>query len=170
MKRLTLVRHANATWKDWTGSDFERPLTRRGISQTITLGKLLSRGETVPDLLISSPAVRARQTAELLARELSLPANVIRFEEALYLAGVQDLKRVAQSPGPKLLHLMIVGHNPSLSELARLLAPRADIAELDTATACSMTFDVADWGAIEAAGAIETQLELRSQPLPAVWP
>lgn len=170
MKRLTLVRHANATWKDWTASDFERPLTRRGISETAVLGKLLLRDELVPDLLISSPALRARQTAELLAKELTLPANIVRFDEALYLAEVPDLKRVARSSGPKLLHLMIVGHNPCLSELARLLSPRADIAELDTATACSMTFDVEDWSGIDAGGAVETQLELRSQAVPAVWP
>lgn len=170
MKRLTLVRHANASWKEWAASDFERPLTRRGISETVVLGQLLLRDEIVPDLLISSPAVRARQTAELLAKELALPTNVLRFEECLYLAEVPDLKRIARSPGPKLMHLMIVGHNPCLSELARLLAPRADIAELDTATACSMTFDVADWSGIDAGGAVETQLELRSQPVPAVWP
>jgi phosphohistidine phosphatase len=170
MKRLTLVRHANATWKDWAASDFERPLTRRGVSETVVLGKLLLRNELVPDLLISSTAARARQTAELLAKELKLPTNALRFEESLYLAGVQDLQRVARSPGPKLSHLMIVGHNPCLSELARLLAPRADIAELDTATACSMTFEVADWSGITAGGAVETQLELRSQPVPAVWP
>src|SRR5690349_7909522 len=156
MKRLTLVRHANASWKDWAASDFERPLTRRGISETVVLGKLLLRDELVPELLISSSAARARQTAELLAKELAMPAHMIRFEESLYLAGVQDLMRIAKSPGPKLSHLMIVGHNPCLSQLARVLAPRADIAELDTATACSMTFEVADWGAIDAGGAVET--------------
>ena len=50
MKRLTLVRHANATWKDWAASDFERPLTRRGLSETVTLGKLLLRNRIVPEL------------------------------------------------------------------------------------------------------------------------
>jgi phosphohistidine phosphatase len=170
MKRLTLVRHGNAAWKDSQASDFDRPLTRRGQSESTVLGRLLARGHLTPDLLISSTAQRARQTAEIVARELALPANVLRFEESLYLAEAVQILQVARSPGPKLSHLMIVGHNPCISELARQLAPRADIPELDTATACTMTFDVATWQAITPGAAIETRLEPRSQQLPAFWP
>ena len=170
MKRLTLVRHAHATWKDPQPSDFERPLTRRGQSEAAVLGQLLLRAKLVPELLVSSGAQRARQTAEILARELSLPSNALRFEESLYLAEAAHILEIAKSPGPRLGHLMIVGHNPCLSELARLLAPRADIPEMETATACSMTFDVNDWQDIEPGSALETLLEPRSQQLPAFWP
>ena len=134
------------------------------------LGRLLARGNLTPDLLISSTAQRARQTAEILGRELALPANVLRYEESLYLAEAAQILLVARSPGPKLMHLMIVGHNPCLSELARQLAPRADIPELDTATACSMTFDAPTWQAIVPGAAVETRLEPRSQQIPAFWP
>ena len=170
MKRVTLVRHAHATWKDPQPSDFDRPLTRRGQSEAMVLGRLLARDKLAPDLVISSSAQRARQTTEILARELSLPTNALRYEESLYLAEAAQILEVVRSPGPMLSHLMIVGHNPCISELARQLAPRADIPELETATACTMTFKVATWKEIAPGAAIETRLEPRSQQLPAFWP
>lgn len=170
MKRLTLVRHANAAWKNPQSSDYDRPLTRRGQSEATVLGRLLARGKLTPDFLISSSAQRARQTTEILARELTLPANTLRFEETLYLAEAAQILEVARSPGPKLSHLMIVGHNPCISELARQLAPRADIAELDTATACTMSFEIATWLEIAPGTATDIRLEPRSQQLPVFWP
>lgn len=170
MKRLTLVRHANATWKDPQPSDFDRPLTRRGQSEAAVLAKILLRDGLTPDFLMSSSAQRARQTAEILIRELALPGNSARYDETLYLAQPAQILQVVRSPGPKIEHLMIVGHNPCLSDLARQLAPRADVPELDTATACTMTFDVATWAGIAPGGAVDTRLKQRSAQLPAFWP
>jgi phosphohistidine phosphatase len=165
MKRLTLVRHANAAWKNSQTSDFDRPLTRRGQAEAEALARHLLGQKLVPDLLIASPALRAKQTAETLVREMQLPANATKYEERLYLAHPADLLRTARSPGPHVQHLMIVGHNPGMSELARLLAPQTELAELATATACTMLFDAGAWPALEYGLACEVRYESRSPGL-----
>lgn len=169
MKRLTLVRHGNAAWKNSQASDFERPLTRRGQAEAEALARHLLARQLVPDLLMTSPALRAKQTTEILARELELPANTVKQEEWLYLAQPADILRAARSPGPKVQHLMLVGHNPGVSELAQLLAPQARLAELGTAVACTMIFNVEAWAGIAPGAAEEVRCESRAPRLFGLW-
>ncbi|HEY6926103.1 MAG TPA: histidine phosphatase family protein, partial [Steroidobacteraceae bacterium] len=72
MKRLTLMRHGDAQWKDPEVADFVRPLNRRGSGESEAMGRRLSELTLLPDLIIASPARRAQQTAEIVARELTL--------------------------------------------------------------------------------------------------
>jgi phosphohistidine phosphatase len=153
VRRLTLVRHAKAEPIHPQISDFDRALTHRGLQEAERLARHLSVCNFVPDLLLTSPAQRTKQTAEILMRELALPANYAQHEESLYLAPALDMLKVARSPGPQVRHLMIVGHNPGISELAKLLAPDAGLDELATATAFTMMFDVPAWPGIAAARA-----------------
>jgi phosphohistidine phosphatase len=146
--RLTLMRHGDAQWKDPEVADFARPLNRRGSSECEAMGRRLAELSLVPELIISSPARRAQQTAEIVARELALPPRSIRFEEALYLAGAQEILRLVRTIGPRVPHLMIIGHNPGISELANLLGPNADPGGLATAAFSTLTFDVDQWSAI----------------------
>jgi phosphohistidine phosphatase len=148
MKRLTLMRHGDAQWKDPEVADFARPLNRRGSSEAEAMGRRLTELALIPDLIIASPARRAQQTAEIIARELAMGARIIHYEEALYLAGAQEILRLARAIGPRVPHLLIVGHNPGISELAHLLAPGADIGGLATAALCTITFDTDRWAAV----------------------
>lgn len=148
MKRLTLIRHGDAQWKDPEVADFARPLNRRGSTEAEAMGRRLTELNLVPDLIMSSPARRAQQTAEIIARELSMPLRSIHFEEVLYLAGAQEILRLARAIGPRVPHLMIVGHNPGISELAHLLAPGADAGGLATAALCTITFETEQWAAV----------------------
>ena len=157
MKRLTLMRHADARWKDV--SDLERPLNRRGSSAAEAMARRLLDLELVPDLVLVSPARRTHQTAEIVARELSLPARRVVREEALYLASAADLLKVVQAAGPRIAHLMVVGHNPGVSELMQLLAPESGNAGLATAAICSIGFDSRDWTGIGAAAVKDVQRE-----------
>lgn len=159
MRRLTLMRHADARWKDAGVPDLERPLNRRGTSAAEAMARRLLELEFIPDLLLVSPARRTQQTAEIIARELSLPARRVLREDGLYLAGAADTLAIAQRIGPRVRHLMVVAHNPGLSELVQLLVPHADGAGLGTAALCSMTFDCSDWGAICAAAVADVQRE-----------
>jgi phosphohistidine phosphatase len=144
--RLTLIRHANAEWKDASIEDFDRPLNKRGLSEAEALGKLLLDNQLVPDLLLTSTAKRTQQTSDILAKILSLPLRRVKTTEQLYLARAEVILTLAQSTGPKVHHLAIVGHNPGMSELARSLAPQdAEITELFTASACSLTFNLDSW-------------------------
>jgi phosphohistidine phosphatase len=148
MKRLTLVRHAHAAVKNAHTSDFERPLSRKGTAEAEALARHLLDLKLIPQLLIASLAQRAKQTAEILARELKLISNNLKFEERLYLAPAQEILPLVRSIGPKVPHLMIVGHNPGLSDLAKLLAPQTLSGELATASACDLTFNVEAWPAV----------------------
>src|SRR5262249_14939647 len=99
VKRLTLMRHADARWQDPGLSDLERRLNRRGISAAEAMARRLAELTLVPDLLLVSPARRPRQTGEIVARALSVPERLVMPEEALYLASAADLLKVIQATG-----------------------------------------------------------------------
>jgi len=148
MKRLTVMRHADSRWKDPATDDFARPLNRRGLSGAEAIAKRLLELELVPDRLLASTARRAEQTADIVARELSLSVRHVQREERLYLASAADMLRLVQETGPRIAHLMVIGHNPGASDLIHLLVPRGGISTLTTAAVCSMVFDTDHWHAI----------------------
>jgi phosphohistidine phosphatase len=145
VKRLTLMRHGDAQWKDPEVADFARPLNRRGNNEAEAIARRLSELQLIPDLIITSPARRAAQTAETVARELALLPRSLQYEEGLYLAGADDILKLVRAIGPRVPHLMIVGHNPGISEAANILAPSQEMSGLGTAAFCSITFDVQQW-------------------------
>jgi phosphohistidine phosphatase len=146
--RLTLMRHGDAQWKDPEIADFARPLNRRGHSESEAMARRLTELRLIPDSIIASPARRAAQTAEIVARELGLLPRIIRYEEVLYLAGPQDILQLVRTIGPRVPHLMIVGHNPGISEAARVLTRSDDSDGLVTAAMCTITFDIDRWSAV----------------------
>jgi phosphohistidine phosphatase len=148
VKRLTLMRHADAQWKDPDVADFARPLNRRGQSEAESMARRLTELTLVPDLIVTSSARRAAQTGEIIVHELSLLPRTIRYEEALYLGGAQDILQLVRSIGPRVAHLMIIGHNPGISEAAHLLVPGSETGGLSTAALCTITFDTDQWSAV----------------------
>jgi phosphohistidine phosphatase len=159
MKRVTLMRHADARWKDAGLTDLERPLSRRGTHAAEAMARRLLELKLVPDLLLASPARRAQQTAQLLARGLSLAARCVQREEGLYLGSAADLLSIARKSGPRVTHLMVIAHNPGLSELAELLLPAGEAQTLATAAFCSMLFSCDDWQELSAATLAGAQQE-----------
>jgi phosphohistidine phosphatase len=159
MRRLTLMRHADARWQDAGISDLERPLSRRGTAAAESMARRLLERALVPELVLVSPARRAQQTAAIVARELSLPERRVLREESLYLAGCDDLLALARRSGPRVMHLLMVAHNPGLSELMALLLPADERGGLGTAALCSIAFDCPDWRDIGAAAVREVQRE-----------
>jgi phosphohistidine phosphatase len=148
MKRLTLMRHGDARWKDAGLSDIERPLNRRGTTAAEAMARRLLELELVPDLMLVSPARRTQQTAEIVARELSIPARRVVREEKLYLAPAIDLLEVARETGPRISHLLLIAHNPGVSELVALLVPEGGKSGLATAAVCSIAFNAPGWSAL----------------------
>ena len=148
MKRLTLMRHADAQWKDPEVADFARPLNRRGHSEAELMARRLTELTLIPDLIVTSSARRAAQTGEIITNELSLLPRTIRYEEALYLGGAQDILKLVRTIGPRVSHLMIIGHYPGISEAAHLLVPDREMEGLSTAALCSITFDIEQWSAV----------------------
>jgi phosphohistidine phosphatase len=169
VKRLTLMRHGNAQWKDPQMADFDRPLNRRGNSEAEAMSRRLAELNLVPSILLTSSARRAQQTAAIVARELRVAPRRIRSEEALYLAGSEDIMRLIHSMGPRIPHVMIIGHNPGITEVANLFGSVPRMQDLATAAVCSLTFDTQNWAAVGAETLRETQSESPPLGLFALW-
>jgi len=119
------MRHAHAEWPGYSGGDFDRPLTARGLADAVTSARAIRAEGLVPDSLLVSPARRTRQTAEIVARELGLPSTALHFEDALYNATASTLARELRrrTAGGRVL---LVAHNPGISALARQLSGDPD--------------------------------------------
>jgi phosphohistidine phosphatase len=130
---LTLVRHAHAEWPQYSGKDFDRPLTARGVDDAMATARDLLEAGLRPDLLLSSTARRTRDTAQILARELGLPTAAVRFTDRLYNASASVLESAAQNVASRCTHVMLVAHNPGISEFARQLTGDATLAPLPPA-------------------------------------
>ncbi len=152
MLRLTLLRHGKSSWDDPELEDLERPLAPRGLRDVPEMGRRLAKRGELPGLILSSPALRALSTARAIAREIGYREDRIRQEPALYMASPLEILATLQRLGDPPQHLMVVGHNPGLTELANML-DEFHLDNLPTAAILSVEFDASDWGRIEPASA-----------------
>lgn len=123
-KTLLLLRHGKSDWNNAKESDYDRPLARRGLLAATRLGQYLFEEDLLPDLLVSSPAKRALQTAELVQAELT---DVdLNEEESIYEADLAGLVAVVQALPQDVDTVLLVGHNPGMEELCDELSGRTD--------------------------------------------
>ena len=170
MKRLTLMRHADAQWRDPNITDFDRPLNRRGSAEAEAMSRRLGELGLVPAVLLTSTARRAQQTAEIVARQLGMATRLVHCEESLYLAAAPEILRLVHALGPRITHVMVVGHNPGITEAAQLMAPGSELQALGTAAVCSLTFNARSWLTIGAETLSDAQVELPpARRLAALW-
>src|SRR5246127_2636136 len=151
------MRHADARWQDAGLSDLERPLNRRGTAAAEAMARRLLELALVPELLLVSPARRTQQTGEIVAGVLSLAPRLVISQEALYLASAPDLLKVVHATGPRVSHLLVVAHNPGVSELVQQLV--AETSGLATAALCSIAFECDHWTAIGVAAVKDVMRE-----------
>lgn len=144
MKILTLIRHAKSSWDDPAIDDFDRPLNKRGKRDAPFMGeKLKSLGQT-PDLILSSPAKRARKTAGIFAENVGYPAEAIILKPTLYLANPSTFLNVIRSVDNSFNKLFLVSHNPGITECANMLT-KSFIANIPTTGIVSVKFDIQKW-------------------------
>jgi len=144
MKRLLLVRHAKSSWDHPDLSDFERPLNRRGHHDAPLMGRILKEMNVVSDLIISSPAVRAISTARYFAESMDYPLEKIITNDQLYDAIPSDIINVISEVGKSVNALMIVGHNPGLTEAADQLSGKIND-NIVTSAIFNIDFDTDSW-------------------------
>jgi len=125
MLTLSLFRHAKSSWADPGLEDFERPLNDRGEDAAPRMGAFMARHGIAPELILCSPAVRARQTLDLVLPHLPASPKVA-YEDALYLAAPAVLLKRVRKIAAKVRHAMVVGHDPGMHALARELAGSGD--------------------------------------------
>src|SRR5947199_10702028 len=124
--RLILLRHAKAEKAEPGGDDRQRRLNERGRDDARTIGAYLARHLLIPDLVLASAARRTRETSERLMRELA-SAPTTTYDERLYNAGADKILSAIRETNPAVGTVLVVGHNPGLHDLARLLIASGDV-------------------------------------------
>jgi phosphohistidine phosphatase len=143
-KQLLLCRHAKSSWNNETLSDFDRPLNKRGERDAPEMGRRLAQQGMRPDLIMTSPAVRARATAEYLAARLGYPQEKLKINSGQYAATVAALLAFLRALEPCCGRVMMVGHNPEFTALANLLG-NLDIGNIPTCGIVALEFPVTTW-------------------------
>ncbi|MBM3485886.1 MAG: histidine phosphatase family protein [Alphaproteobacteria bacterium] len=156
MRTLYLLRHAKSSWIDPSVEDYERPLAPRGRRAAARIADYMHRHGFRPDLVLCSPARRARETWALMAERLDEPS--VRYLKTLYLAPPSRLATMVARLPPAAGSVLIVGHNPGMEAFASRLAGGGAPAHLKrlhakfpTAALAVFRFDVAAWRSVEAA-------------------
>jgi phosphohistidine phosphatase len=167
MLTLSLMRHAKSSWSDARLKDFDRPLSDRGEKAAPRMGAFMARHGLAPDLILCSPAARARQTLDLVLPHFKAAPAVV-YEDALYLASPRSMLKRIHKVAAKVRHTMVIGHNPGLQALAQDLAGsgapedlEALAEKLPTAGLAVIVLNVRNWAKVGRSGG---RLELFTAP------
>ena len=146
MRQLLILRHAKSSWADASLDDWQRPLNERGVRDAPRVGDLLRERSLVPDLIISSDAVRARTTAQIVAKTAGYTRELI-VAPALYHATPADVIDVLHDVDDAARSVMIVGHNPGLEDLIEQLTGEAH--GLPTAALIQLKLEIDRWSDLD---------------------
>jgi len=148
-RRLTLLRHGKAEPVDAFPEDFERTLTHRGALEAQEMASRLIHRSLIPDLILVSPAERTWATAEIIAHTCELDPKQVRCARELYLATAESAWRLLAERAASLGHIMICGHNPSMSQIASRFGPKPQRRELPTAGMATAVWRHAEWATLQ---------------------
>jgi len=142
MKTLMLLRHAKSDWSDQSLRDLDRPLGDRGKRDAPRIGKAIKKRGWIPDLIISSPAVRARQTIEAVTTSAGL-VPTIQFDEGIYGASAGELMKLIRRLPDASDCALLVGHNPTFEQVLARLTGTGE--HMPTAAIACIEFQVEHW-------------------------
>lgn len=151
MKRILLLRHAKSDRDNPGLPDFERPLAKRGLKDAPRMGAVLSAFDSVPDRILASPARRAKETAELVAKACGYK-KAIEWHESFYGGDAEDLIAALQRLPDSVDQVLLVGHNPTMEETVSALISGDDsdaIVMMPTAALACIQVDIDNWADLE---------------------
>jgi phosphohistidine phosphatase len=171
MLTLSLFRHGKSSWNSPSVRDIDRPLSERGEAAVPRMGAYMVAHKIAPELVLCSPAVRARQTLDLLLPHLGSDPTVV-YEDGFYLASSSVLLKRVRQIESKMHHVMIVGHDPGLHGLALAVSGEGHPEELQalsakfpTAGLAVIVFKARDWSGVkEGAGRLTRFITPRRLP------
>ena len=158
MKKLLLLRHAKSSWDDASLADFDRPLNGRGRRAAPLMGALMRERQLRPDLIISSPATRARETIALVLEAARLETE-LRYDERIYEATASHLVEVISGVEDDRQEVMLVGHNPGFEDLLERLT--GESLRVPTGALARIALNAERWSE---AGALGGRLEWLVKP------
>jgi phosphohistidine phosphatase len=146
VRTLLILRHAKSSWAQAGQDDWQRPLNDRGLRDAPAVGEWLREQSLVPDLIITSDAVRARTTAQAVAAASGYKGELV-VEPSLYLATPDDAIAVLSGVADDARSVMIVGHNPGLEDLVAQLTDEHH--GMPTAAIVHLTVPIARWSELD---------------------
>lgn len=142
---LYIMRHAKSGWPSADAPDFDRTLTRRGERNALRIGQWMKENNQLPQKILSSSAVRAKQTTQFVIQELeSINSEKVIYDKALYLADSDTLIDFIQMYKDDVNSLMLVAHNPGLEQLIHFLSSDSDTEYRSMTTANLAIFEYPD--------------------------
>ncbi|WP_417363438.1 SixA phosphatase family protein [Galbibacter sp.] len=148
MKEIILVRHAKSSWDVICPTEKERPLTQKGIKEAEKMSKYLSQKIKVPELIYSSSANRALETAMIFMRGLNVDPKVVRVSEELYCFPAEPIIEFIRNLDEDYDRVMIFGHNSGFTTISNTFGDR-NIGGVPTSGVVQIIFDVSSWKQID---------------------
>ena len=145
MKRLYVMRHAKSSWDDASLADYDRPLNERGLESAPLMGRLIKKRGYIADLVLSSPAKRAKKTAKLACEAAGITTPIL-FDERIYEASPHSLVKVLSEVAGETRSAMVVGHNPGMEGLIRFVT--GEVVAMPTAAFAIIDLHIEKWGDI----------------------
>ncbi len=142
--------------------DKDRPLDDRGEREAPKMGKRLAKRSARPDVILSSPAKRALATAQIIAKAIDYDLEDIVLDARLYPGEADELLNVIQELDDKLKRVMLVGHNPGLTELANRLS--SEIGDMPTCAIAELRFETKSWAEVGRIPPAKVALETPRRP------
>ncbi|MEA3491438.1 MAG: histidine phosphatase family protein [Campylobacterota bacterium] len=149
MKTIYFIRHAKSDWQESGASDFERGLSRRGYKDINIIGSYLKLIDIKPDLILASCSLRTQITADGLAEKIEFRGSKSYLQE-LYLTAPKVLKETLMMQGDEIDAILVVGHNPQISDLVNALIDE-HILKIPTLGVVAIDFDIDAWSELEEA-------------------
>ena len=145
MKTLILVRHAKSSWDDVNLPDFDRPLNKRGKEDAPKMAHRLQTKISKLDAILSSPAKRAKKTAESFAEAFKIKEKEIIYIPSLYHASGTDFINAIKELSDKLNTVALFSHNPGITYFVNELVPDVQIDNVPTTSVFAVKIDTANW-------------------------
>ncbi|MFA5502170.1 MAG: histidine phosphatase family protein [Sulfurovaceae bacterium] len=143
MKTLYLIRHAKSDWSEENTADLDRGLSKRGSKDLKAMGSYLLEKKIKPDLILSSPALRAKLTAKKISKKIKYDKD-IKYIDKLYMPDLETILDILSDQKDKNKSIFVVNHNPALTELANILADEY-IDNIPTLGIVAIKLDIKKW-------------------------
>jgi len=157
-RKLFIIRHGKSSWENERLDDIDRPLTKRGKNNAEMMASRLLLLEMVPELIYTSPARRARDTASIMHETWDLVPSILKVREKLYMTDADEIADIVGGAPDRIQNLAIFGHNPAFTQYANTFLDDP-LENLPTAGVVVLTLDCDSWKGISIDQVIDTHVD-----------
>jgi phosphohistidine phosphatase len=149
MKTLLILRHDKSRSKDLNLSDHDRPLDELGKDDALNMGKLIKYKDLIPDFIISSTALRAKTTAEIVAQACKYKGEEIALERSLYEGKSKEYMNIIERLSDRYSSVLLVGHNPTIEEIIELFTDYSSDVIMSSCALAHLSLSIEKWSDLQ---------------------